>query len=785
MTVHEMPWEYAFPAPVLDTQPDFRLQPPGSFSLLSGVDARYRGALKRFPGFKLLTAIPGTIDSVNWIFGGGTPGVFFFQGFTIQKDVTSSDVIRGVMFLAHTGSGASARDYLMACYSIEGGTVTGDILYDFGASRTATYIDVTNDHRNIWMVARASSGTSKVAKTIRYTTNSNSWVDMDSTHQAPTMPTQTPGTGGSLTLLGTYGTAYRFVLPEQGIYGPLSNITEVTLTGSNNKISADLDPAGASGFLTSNIDTFASRVIVQLFRTVADTFPTTGARGQLYLDHEHEMTVDAGPAWDAETVTWGATSGGGTSGSDLALVYNQVLDPDEQLIFKPNPQAKRIEVHEGLLFLGCAWENANDRRDAEVLRWSPTERDRPNLIDIRNRRRPGDLSDRLLDIEKAGSFLAAIYENSIVRLHRSGSRVAVDEIDNRHGSVGRLGHLALSNKLFVVSPLGLLVCDLTSGEVSVLEVTQHWFDSSDNWRDSLGDVESAYDASMGTAVFLNPTTKEAILIWMNQDVMTILEELPWAHVTTGVDFLSGGQKRAIYVPAHLGAGFALNLYVADEDYSGDSQTTMGTIYDALAPYNNTAVTGSTSTSIVTASTGTLSAPLPTQHYLRFVSGNLVSDGPRAITGMSESPTTYTTAAFSGAPANGDRFTVGLIPLRFRAWPLTDERGQVNLTKIKKVNAAVLVAANKSGGNVTSTNPNMKVKYQLWSRDPDTPVAEVEGSLVTAATSGNNLGTLAKLEWNDSIIVPGVEIMCSDLHLTLLGLTVFGTREGETTDRRYT
>ena len=55
-TFHDFVWDYDFPLPALDVQRDFRTQQPGRFSRLIGVDGRYSGRLRRFPGWKKVAA---------------------------------------------------------------------------------------------------------------------------------------------------------------------------------------------------------------------------------------------------------------------------------------------------------------------------------------------------------------------------------------------------------------------------------------------------------------------------------------------------------------------------------------------------------------------------------------------------------------------------------------------------------------------------------------------------------------------------------------------------------
>src|SRR3990170_2569668 len=101
-TLENVTWEYKLGTPRLDVQFDFRTLPEDTFSRLVGVDGRYIGRLRSFPGFQVTSGDNILTDADNGsvvVSFGGQAGFKFIQPFSIQQSNSGKNVIRGLLFL--------------------------------------------------------------------------------------------------------------------------------------------------------------------------------------------------------------------------------------------------------------------------------------------------------------------------------------------------------------------------------------------------------------------------------------------------------------------------------------------------------------------------------------------------------------------------------------------------------------------------------------------------------------------------------------------------------------
>lgn len=805
-------WEYMLdPAygfdgvPLLDIQQDFRLQRPGTLSKSSGIDGRYKGKWRRFPGFAEYISIPQAIGGDNPVIWGAAGGESIFKYFAVQKDVALSPIIRGFVFLGRDGT----NDKLYGVYSMGGDALSSAILYDFGAD--VDFIDVWTDHRHLYVVGADTSG-NKIEQQVRYDNGSAAWVAMpisyssdESGTPAGSDYTTEGGSAGKLENSKTYSVAYRLYFPEQRLYTPLSKIHTVTIGASDDVIKlTGIDPTDYD----SGVDN-ASRCVCQTYRTVASDYATASVRGTLYLEDEFEWPDKTGDpdSWPSQTIYWGLVKASPKWDglNDDALQFQPSLSTDEVAVFEAgNPKAKRIAIYEDLMVVGTAPKDQDDARDTEVLRWSFADRDRFNMLPISNRRIPADLTDQLQSLTGAGPFLAAVYDNSILRLHRSGSRLAIDTIHNWHGSVGRWAALSVGTELYLASPVGILIVDLVSGQVNTIGATQHFFDETGNWRNNLDTIHAAYDSKLGVLVFHNTALHESILIWMNHGVISTLELVPWDDVAMGPDIYEGGIKQSYWMlpistpetpgsPFSAGfssgfggesTGYLARIMVFNSDRSAETYSTMGVGSDVTL---NTTTSGKISGGIssqVGMQAGDILTYSMIGHYLSVVSGSAAGESRKIVAVSPDAEPPYVTVSppFSTEPVDGDRVAIASIPFRLRFWPLSghpDRPGLLALFREKSVYSA-MAALGDMAGSTSSSNPNLYLKYVLYERDLDTVAVSAEGSMLQQDTSGLNAATAAALDHVGNVVVPGVECWSADLDFSLLGV-VF---DGEPQPGRY-
>jgi len=473
---------------------------------------------------------------------------------------------------------------------------------------------------------------------------------------------------------------------------------------------------------------------------------------------------------------------------DEALVGQPELLNDEFTIFaKGNPRSKLIAQYDGLFFrVTSAQSGSLDASIKEetgpgtdIIRWDFVDKPdgRKGIISTLNRHRVSDLSDSVKALVNAGPFLAAILDNRIIRLHRSGGRIAIDEIHNRHGSGGRYSSIAVGATLYFASPIGVLVLDMNSGQLDALNATQHFFDETGRWRDDLNQIEAAYDSRLGAVIFFNPTKSEALLVWLNHGVLTHLIDVPFSHMFSSPNFVSGGSRRAMFIATSgvTGNDAPTGIYTIDDDRSGSYRTTISNAAGSSLAWNGLCGAGTSGTTIAPPSGKNFHADM-IGHYIRIDTANDGAFASRAkITGFS-SPNL--TVDIDVSPASGDRFSIAGIPLQTTFWPLYGDQSQplLDMFRVKKVSAIGASIADMSGDSTTA-NPNLKLRYQLFERDGTTPALSVDGDMNQNSTSA----TYKAIRHMATVLVPGVECWSSDLDFDLLGIIVDGSAEGTRKD----
>jgi len=824
-------WEYGFGSPALDTRPSPYLQPPGTFSRLTGVDGRYFQRLRRFPGFYEEATLPSQAeefwDPADGDYGvdkdytfGDSAGNKHYHYFCIQEETNRSGLLRGIIFL---GQDHNSKTSLYAYYYRTSTSTTQlqKIGYVDGAAGSTTaisYIGMSHNHRHIFVVGQLTDGTS-IDRAFRFNYDAvpanESWVGWLISPSEPGLApdntflkdspvsgdyghynTQVAGTtaGGWLQNGQRYGFAYRLVCPEQDMYGPLSDILELT-AATNSYV---------SGFRTNALGTpanhglvfaataWATKRYIEYWRTVGSGFGDISRIGSLYLERRQEINITAYAGGDRFIAFWGVRQGGFDAAgpfffqtamvfppsananaglSDTAMASRLALDPQETRSFVTLPPGKRIAHYEGLLVLATDTVGSGDEGpDTETLRWSTVNRDRQNLFPLEHYKAPEDLSDSFKELVRAGSFLAAVMDNHIFRIHRSGSRVSIDTLHNRHGASSRHGILAIGTNLLMVSPVGLLLVDLGSGQVDVLSASQHKLDKTTEWRASLEDVQAAYDSRIGAAIFHNPTEDEMLLVWMNEGVLTHLEDCPWDWILTGSDFTNGGVTKALFINEA-----SKRIFSVDVDGSADTATMNG---GATGPDYNGVV--STYAGAVITPSGT--PALPTDNSLDgfYVHFTVKEDGTE-VTGVtgerrtisSTNATTFTmNSALSGNPT-GVQYHLAPIPFKVSLSPVgMSSEGAMDAFSVKKVRGMGALWRELSG-DTTGAFCN----YQLFEDDSDTAERTAYADITTVPAH-----TYWSAPHRGTVIVPGMECCWSNLTFELLGCIVQGSEEASRKDR---
>lgn len=456
---------------------------------------------------------------------------------------------------------------------------------------------------------------------------------------------------------------------------------------------------------------------------------------------------------------------------DDSLALQPSLDPEIVSTFDDgNPSTKFIEHYDGVNVRVTTSTRARNVAGVDVIRWGSLDRSRHGIIPILNRRGLEGNDSTSKNLVRAGTYLVTMLDNDIIRLHLSGGRLAIDTIHNRYGASGRYGTVSIGSTIYSVSPVGVLVTDLNTGQVTVLNATQHYFDEDGRWADDLADIQGAYDSRLGCLFFLNATKAEILCVWLNHGVLTHLSDMPYDQLFDGVDFQNAGVRKAFFVINPPSVGNDGHIYTVDA-YRDETQVTTFGSKTGSGRLNGVAQAGTTSTMLVTASGSGNFGPEIVGHYVIFLdaNGDFIVRGK--ITGLTGTYPTYDT--LSPAPTVGDRYSIGAIPFKITCWPLSGDPDQpmIDLFRNKMVRSMGVALAEVSG-ETTTANPQLKVKYQLFERDPDTAEQSSEGTL----DATENAVTFTAIERRNPILIPGIENWSSDLMFDLLGIFVRGTIE---------
>lgn len=883
-TVHDR-WEYTFPLPQLDIQQDFRTQQQYTLSRLTGIDGRYRGKLRRLPGFERMRSI-----AVNNKFS-TVDGLVCIKPFAVQAGPTaSSKVIRGIAYAAEDYGGTFDTIrlyYAEPPYS----SWSLDAVISFSPNKLID-VDIAVDHQVLYVVGRTNtSPPTQVEYLLRYCGSTGNWQAAAWNTVPPQITAAPLGLKGSgqvsddpfLQKSSLYGLAYRWIYPEQGFVGPLTYPPAVVNSGgiesnTGQHVFLRMTPSAP---LSGNVFTSA---VCQVFRTIdrgaseimsaagilflereivaprytgtlgvdlsevgCATFTTTSVTatidvsgvsvGDVIYLHTYNLTGDTvNHAYNrnlhncyfrrtvtnvdtpSKTITfspsitplpgfssvvnrmsWYVSRAGDESDTrgtfvtpqirwgwqpgtldispdapigleDRSLIHQPSLDPEEFAVFqKGSPPSRFVVSYEDIFVHVTVASTETQSAELDSIRYSRADISRRGLLPVLNRKRIENLIDRIINLLPVGPFVVAILENSLIRFHRSGSRLAIDSIHNQHGAGGRNGAVAISSNLFMSSPVGVLICDVNSGQLDVVGATHHLFGESDRWGSDIAEIEAAYDAKLGCVVFLNPTKHEAILIWLNHSVITHLVDVPFQHVITSPDLVAGGKNRALFTLDSVQAGEAGSISFIDGLRSANVRATTGTLAGSNLALNGLAGSGTSSTALYPPA-GKNFVSTMVGHFVRFFNPT-TGESRGAAVRITDYVSPY--LSFTGGNGQvGDRFAIGAIPIQITAWPLYGDPQTpiLDLFSDKKV-VAMGAALGNVTGDTAATNPNNVLRYQLFKRT-GSEAAYTEGVIDATSTPQ----TYGKIAARHPILVPGIENWSSNLDMDILGLVVEGTIE---------
>jgi len=516
---------------------------------------------------------------------------------------------------------------------------------------------------------------------------------------------------------------------------------------------------------------------------------------------------------------------------DLALIYQ---DPyTDRSIFDENmPKAGTATEFDGILLSsniegdGSVGVSDEDRpldkfRGLGEFRWSSIRETSPELFPPENYYVPSKISNQVITFEKSGGAVLGFGNNVVMHITRETtgtiSYLKVLPIHEGYGLVDKKAVKSVGPHTFYVNDKGLKSID-AQGRLDSL----HALDGViDGWSSNFSDLSIAYDSQSSVLFILNPTLKEAVLMWFSTSMISELHDMPFDLVKTGQwysdlsDEDSDLTERAFFLQNQPDAGTANDdfdacLWVMDSKReSVIAGATSGNSFNGQSRITLLHHTGDTRFKVASATSSTVTISEDTTHHggvkptLVFAnaewagafiyiiaSADETKIGEKAqIRSISGLVITVINKSSGFSPVAGDR--LGLSPIYVR-WagsllgyndPLDPQNPTPSgLHVIRLIDSLSTYFSEVSGAPTTDTVDTADLVYTglLFEGDSDTAVSDgipknLSGTIVKSINAGEstNWVSFEKYGVRGVALSPGVEVFCPDLDFRLLSVIIEG------------
>ena len=729
----ERPIQYTVTGPALDMRRNRATAPAGVLTKCVGVDGRFSGSLRKFPGMiKLATLASATSPNTY-------SDVKFFKYVAIQKQ-GSATVLRG--FVIHAKDAATSNYPIDFHYSTGSSFTRFEITANAGSTgdidvaTMGKYLYVAQSGVAPKVVFMTSSGTVTVAESMG--------VGSFAIPEVPQLTSQT-GSGGVLEA-GSYLVAYRYKSTERNIFSGLSVPLEVVIAADDSYATIQ-EPATAPPESSTNIEDYDA---VEIYRTISNELAGNPYAGSLFYLAGTQTTITDAGATRTWTYDLGRTSADNMN--DRILVQQQVYD---YLLDAGGvaPQGYRIATYQASTFMGgTAGTGTGDSKSRLV--WSPTHTFNPENFPAANLFNFPDVDDEVLTFVEVGDFLYACTKRVLYRIHKQGTRLSLSRLNYGRGLSGRHAAAGVDQSLLMMTPGGVLLIDGATGVLDIIGSLDRLVTDPDEWAGNLTNVSIAKDSAMGATFMLNPDKEEAAVLWDATNGVSRLEDMNFKFVTEGPLPTSAGVNLAFFVTD----GGVVVYPNADRSTSSQKLTMLGVDSGTV---NGTATSGSTTT-VVDAGAAFDTSPglagckvhvkLSTGWEVREISSNTST----AIT---------VSSAFSASVASGIRYSVSPVPFRIRYWPLGSPNDGYPRSLFYRWNVKSIAAA-ITGLSTDADSDNDFLTLGVYTKSGASFAAEVEVALDTDPS--DSYGAVAQAEL---LVEPGVDHVGSNTDFELTGVMV--------------
>lgn len=733
--------QYVVAVPALDMRRHRAAVEPGVLTRAAGVDGRYAGAIRRFPGMRRLKQITFNAgeDAIS--------NVQFFRYVSIQRG-NSSDRLRGFVICAYD-SGDSRYDVEFHYYDT---STSAWARYELDTNvGAAPEIDVAVSGKYLYYVQQGSE-----ARVVYHTGSALTEKDMGPTATFVTPGAWTSAAGGTdgsgvLEANHEYGVAYRLWDQARNVYSGLSTPTFVTLGSAHDKIDLSLTTTAA---MTAQFDK------LQIFRTISAEAGGVYGGGVFYKVATATIAAAPGP----NTYALGVTDGLNDREVAQQDYYDRILDG-----VAATPLAGRVATYQSTTFLaGVPGTGVEDLR-AEV-HWSPLHTFAPESFPYEGRYRLPSQDEEVVAFQEVGDYLFAVTPTVLYRFERIGNTLTIGRVHHGWGSAGRFAVGELDESLLLVGPGGVCMVKADSLSNVLVGALDRLVTDSSEWGGSLSAVSIASDSAMGCTFILNPDENEAAVIWRSTNTVTFLEDTNWALGTSGVIPTTAGNDvpRAFFINDN-------GLILYPDAYRSETKLTM-TGVGGTVNGTTTSQDGTNPTTVLNDSGATFDTSSGlVGSYLHILSGDLA--GESQVITANDGTSITVGSAFTDSIASGVRYSVAPIPFRLRYWPLTRRAGGGgrDLFHRWKVTSMGVSAA---GLDLDDDSDN-----DYWTVGMYRQVgANLDSTKANVAIDANPADAYGYVQVDGLVLEPGLEQMASNVDFEVTALEVRGTltESGEAT-----
>lgn len=711
-------YRYRFATPAMDMGVNPLSVRRGVHSRVYGVDARYMGGLRPFPGMARVTQLQhaaADLENVN-----------FFR-YVLVKKGTGAYRHRG--FVVRHGSNTSSQTVTFFYYDDEDSAWDS---YDLATGIASTVaIDVAANKRFLYI---AIDGEADFPKVAYYSGSSYTSFSMGpGTSLVPSAPTEdsTADTGGYLDD-GTYMIAYRYYDSVRDVYSGMSSPLTVDVSEGTGTALISLT-AGSS--VPSPYDK------VKIYRTIR-----IEAAGDVYsggiLYEESDIT----------TATWeGGTNSVGTK-VDSELATEDRFDPWADIAENP-PNSGAIGHFGGLTFM------ASD--DSDGVQWSNILNYEPESFDAKRRLYRGRLADGpVLRFVEAGDMIYALGRSVLYQIQRQGTAMQIQRIFYARGLVSAPGVTVVGEDMLYISPIGIGVVQGRAGVFRVYSGMDRLV--LGDWSDKLDDVFAATDAKLGASFFVEPTSGVAVCLWHVSQLATLFKDFYFAAATEGPGVEDGIEIRAYFV-TETGLVLVPDATPSMPDEGGSSTRTM---LDVSGTVNGTATGGSLTTlecSTASFDTTCVGARLWYLNSRDEWTSTEITSRPDA--------TTLGFASQAEALASGRRFAISPVPFEVRMSPVPTvklDAGAPDPVFDRRVVTDIGVKAVLPAINGFGSNDNAYWRVGVYKDLSDTPVSTVDDVEIGDSDAHTHYG---RVNADGALLEPFIQLYAAGVDFELTGAQI--------------